>query len=62
MEHAAREAMAEGALLSLLANFNGSHDLKADRVTVSLTTGQDGGCFTEVTYWAGEVPIAGEGF
>lgn len=62
MEHAAREAMAEAALLSLLAQFNGTHDVKADRVTVSLTTGSDGACFCDVTYWAGDVPIGGEGF
>lgn len=62
MEHAVREAMAEGALLSLLAQFNGTHDQKADRVTVSLTTGADGGCFTDATYWAGDVPVGGEGF
>ena len=57
-----RAVMAEGALLSLLAQFNGTHDVKADRVSVSLSLGSDGGCFTEVIYWAGEVPLGGEGF
>lgn len=64
MDNAAREAMAEGALLALLFQFNScrSAGAKADRVTVSLSLGDDGIAYSDVTYWAGDVPLGGEGF
>lgn len=62
MDNAAREAMAEGALLALLFCFNSHHQVKADRVTVSLTVGDDGVVYTDATYWAGDVPLGGQGF
>lgn len=63
MDNAAREAMAEGALLALLFCFNTHRSAaKADRVTVSLNLGDDGMVYTEATYWAGDVPLGGQGF
>lgn len=64
MDTAAREAMAEGALLALLFCFNSHHQsaAKADRVTVSLTIGDDGVVYTDASYWAGDVPLGGQGF
>lgn len=62
METTAREAMVQGALLALLFHFNEHRsDVKADRVTVTLHVD---GCisFADVTYWAGDVVICGEGF
>ncbi|XJC77407.1 hypothetical protein ACHFCA_14960 [Delftia tsuruhatensis] len=35
---------------------------KADRVTVSLTIGDDGVVYTDASYWAGDVPLGGQGF
>lgn len=62
METAAREAMAQGALLALLFQWNETHKgMRADRVTVSLSI-FDGVTFADVTYWNGEVPVGGEGF
>lgn len=62
MENAAREAMAQGALLALLFAWNEDHPgVKADRVTVTLHI--DGGVsYSEVTYWAGDHALGGEGF
>lgn len=64
METAAREAMAEGALLALLFAWNGTQNpvSRADRVTVTLHLGDDGVVYSDVTYWAGETPVGGEGF
>lgn len=62
MESTAREAMVQGALLALLFHFNEARsEVKADRVTVSLHVD---GCmsYADVTYWAGDVAIQGEGF
>lgn len=63
MEAAAREAMAQGALLALLFSWNERHPKgeKADRVTVTLHI-DDGVTYSEVTYWAGDHAIGGEGF
>lgn len=63
MDNAAREAMAEGALLALLFAFN-SHQsaARADRITVSLIIGDDGIAYTDVSYWAGDFPLGGQGF
>lgn len=62
METAAREAMAQGALLALLFQWNeDSKGMHADRVTVTLHI--DGGVtFSEATYWSGDVALGGEGF
>lgn len=57
----ARVAMAEGALLALLSQWNGDHTRKADRVTVSLSW-FDGTSFMDVQYWNGDIPVGGEGF
>lgn len=62
MESAAREAMVQGALLALLFQFNGNNSVKADRVTCTLGLDDICGTYCDVTYWAGDVPIGGEGF
>jgi len=63
METAAREAMAQGALLALLFAWNEHQPpgVKADRVTVTLHI-DDGVTYSQVSYWAGDHEIGGEGF
>lgn len=59
-----REAMAEGALLALLFHFNSEpHKIRADRVTVSTSVDfESADAFTDVTFWAGDIPVGGGGF
>ena len=59
-----REVMAEGALLALLFHFNSEpHTIRADRVTVSTSVDfQAADAFTDVTFWAGDIPVGGGGF
>lgn len=63
VETAVREAMAQGALLALLFAWNDHQPagVKADRVTVTLHI-DDGVTYSQVSYWAGDHEIGGEGF
>ena len=63
VETAVREAMAQGALLALLFAWNEHQPsgVKADRVTVTLHI-DDGVTYSQVSYWAGDHEIGGEGF
>lgn len=63
VETAVREAMAQGALLALLFAWNEHQPagVKADRVTVTLHI-DDGVTYSQVSYWAVDHEIGGEGF